>query len=103
MNVAIDRRINTSTIFTDNVGVQRDLINTNNMTAWWLNHRVSNIKRLLNIAQVNIEVILMEWNGLADKLAAHGTSRHGISLFHQGLDLPRWLMKWLRKNNYRFV
>lgn len=82
LKVVVDRGIITTTVFTDSVGFQRALINTNNVTAW-----------RLNTDQVNIEVIPREWNTLADKFAMHGRSRHGISLFHQGLNLPRWLMK----------
>lgn len=72
LNVVVDWILNIAVIFMDSVRVQQALMHSNTMTAWRLNQRIFNIRRMLNLNQVNIEVIPRDWNNLVDKVAAHG-------------------------------
>lgn len=50
-------------------------------------------KRNEFIGKSLILLIPREWKGLADRLAVHGRSEPALSLFHQGRDLQRSMMK----------
>ncbi|XP_039113706.1 uncharacterized protein LOC120249264 [Dioscorea cayenensis subsp. rotundata] len=49
----------------------------------------------------SIHVIPRDWNLCAARLASHNVSLHSLSLFFQGRDLPRWLMKVFLANGFR--
>lgn len=40
-----------------------------------------------------LETIPREWNTVTDRLVNMGRRSIELSLFHQGKDLPRWLMR----------
>lgn len=47
---------------------------------------------LLNAGSPSMVLISREWNQIVIKLDRPGNNSHSLSLFHQGMDLPRWLM-----------
>ena len=96
-------QIQIANIFTDCVAVAQ---------AWNLN-RSDNIWRLLNLTNnlkhivekmgnPKVEVIPRDWKFLADDLARKGSLSPTISLFHRGLDLPRWLMRTIEDLGLHF-
>lgn len=77
------------------------------------NHQVSDNCRILNQAsEIHLllqspenpilDVVLRDWNSIADKLPNLGRSSVEVSLFHQGKDLPRWIMKICRNDGFCF-
>lgn len=71
------------------------VINTRNShNAWRADPWISIIHNLLvAIGDPMIYLIPKGRMEATAKLATHGFSLHTISLFHQGRDLPRWIMK----------
>lgn len=77
------------------------------------NHQVSDNCRILNQAsEIHLllqspenpilDVVLRDWNSIADKLPNLGRSSVEVSLFHQGKHLPRWIMKICRNDGFCF-
>lgn len=42
-----------------------------------------------------IHLTLRNWAGTTTRLSTHGASLHELTLFHQGRELPKWIMKSL--------
>lgn len=40
-----------------------------------------------------VDLILGRWNKIASSLSMQGLHVSQLSLFHQGMELPRWLMR----------
>lgn len=47
-------------------------------------------------------VIPKGWDAIAKRPAGLGFGLHGLTLYHQGRDLPRWLMKCIYSNGFSF-
>lgn len=61
--------------------------------AWRSQDEVNNVNQFTRInADLVIDYNPKDFNGVADALAWHGRSNLELTLFHNGLDLPRWLM-----------
>lgn len=103
LKIATDWRINITVIFTDYLEIQNVWNLPENMSPEGMHKKIHNLKCLYDLHRAQIEVIPREGNDLADKLAAQGRAWHELSLFHHGMDLPSWLMKWLHKNCYTLV
>ncbi|XP_039136253.1 uncharacterized protein LOC120273641 [Dioscorea cayenensis subsp. rotundata] len=62
------------------------------------------IRSIIDIVSVlgnpEIYVIPHSWNAATHRLAIHGLSQHSLSLFHQGRELPHWLMKIFLSNGF---
>lgn len=62
------------------------------------------IKSIIDILSVlgnpEIYAIPHSWNAATHRLAIHGLSQHSLSLFHQGRELPHWLMKIFLSNGF---
>ena len=56
----------------------------------------------LNAGSPSMVLVPREWTQIAIKLARHGNNSHLLSLFHQGMDLPRWLMKVTKQSGFYF-
>lgn len=64
---------------------------------WKMNLQVNALRELIaNSGGPRLIATPKCWNRAASSLAMHGLNHHDISLFHQGRDLPKWLMKSLR-------
>ncbi|KAJ0978384.1 hypothetical protein J5N97_013858 [Dioscorea zingiberensis] len=50
-------------------------------------------QKLLNSGQQRLDYIPWKWNKIAGSLAGHGINLVSISLFHRGMERPRWLMR----------
>lgn len=94
--------LNIAIIFIDCIDVQHLFTQTRLDVPNNLKLNFATIKHDQDLRYIAVEVIPRDWNHLADKLTAHGRSRHDISLYHQGYDLSRWLMKEAKKLNYCF-
>lgn len=55
---------------------------------------------LMNNPQINL--IQHTSSKVAAALAGHGIKARHISLFHKGLDMPRWLMKMFENTGLHF-
>ena len=57
---------------------------------------------LENHENLNVHVILGDWNNVVDKLAKHARCSHELPLFHRGMKLPHRLIKALEKDDPKF-
>lgn len=65
---------------------------------WRLNWQVSAIKELFaHFGDPKMNTIPRCWNQATSSIALHGLNHHNISLFHQGMDLPKWLMNCISR------
>ncbi|XP_039145745.1 uncharacterized protein LOC120282984 [Dioscorea cayenensis subsp. rotundata] len=64
--------------------------------AWRLRPLISSLSDYLSsLGHPRICIIPKAWLAIANSLALHGLNSHVLTLFHQGKDLPRWLMRQL--------
>lgn len=56
------------------------------------------IDYLNNLGSTLIYFIPRSWARIAFQLAIHGARLHELTLYHQGRDLPKWIMKDLKAN-----
>ncbi|XP_039136660.1 uncharacterized protein LOC120273975 [Dioscorea cayenensis subsp. rotundata] len=67
--------------------------------AWRLNPLILSINDYLSSFDLpRVCIIPKAWMNVANNLAIHGVNSHALTLFHQGKDLPRWLMKQVLKS-----
>ena len=103
ISYARDRWIRIDNIFTNcaTVGQALNLICSDNM--WRHTNQLKSIKHLIGeVGNPKVEVILRDWNMLAHILARKDTLSPKISLYHEGLDLLRWIMKEIEDHGLHF-
>ncbi|KAJ0980786.1 hypothetical protein J5N97_009041 [Dioscorea zingiberensis] len=59
-------------------------------------------QKLLNSGQQKLDFIPWKWNKIAGSLAGHGIKLVSLSLFHRGMERPRWLMRIVEASGYHF-
>ncbi|XP_039136863.1 uncharacterized protein LOC120274163 [Dioscorea cayenensis subsp. rotundata] len=71
----------------------------NHHHSWRLNPLLTSINDYLaELGCPQLHIIPHTWMTAAASLALHGLNSHVLTLFHQGRELPYWLMKQLKKN-----
>ena len=100
LKIAAEWILKIEVVFTDCLEARKVLERNTSHNVWRTNNKIAKLRRGLNRSNTNVEVIPREWNELADELAAHGRRTPEISLFHQGLDLPFWLMRSIKRAGY---
>lgn len=74
-----------------------------NQCNWKIQQSVKKIQEINNYREnLGLEVILREWNWIADKLADMGCAKMELSLFLQGRYLPNWLMMVIHNSKFWF-
>lgn len=90
-------------IFASNWELKEAIRNGNRQDNWRLQTRINEVLQSINSAgHPNVHLIPRKWAGVAHCLAIHGANLHELSLYHQGRDLPKWIMKKLLANNLNF-
>lgn len=68
---------------------------------WRHSKRINEIKHqlvLINNPQINL--IHHSWNKIATALAGHGIKGNQLSLYHRGVEKPKWLMKLINQAGF---
>lgn len=95
--------INISRIFVSFVELIKVLEDGSIINAWISNGAVANLRKLiLQFSNYRMDNIPRHWNRIAIALAARGTNLIPLSLFHIGMEKPRWLMKITQDAGFRF-
>lgn len=100
--VVDDRKIRVGHILMDYGEMAEAMIDDLDHHNWRISSSVINIKCLLNLYTLNVEVIPQDWTTFADCFAAKGYSTPQLSLFHQDLDIPHWLIKICTSTGFFF-
>lgn len=100
--LAVDWCLRIHTTFIDCLGIKIILNDGRGNNTWREIQTITRLKQILVLQNPEIAVIPRIWNTLADRLAVQGRTSHTISLFHQGLDFPRWLMKATKIAGFTF-
>lgn len=67
---------------------------TNSRCGWHFRGRINTLTHLISASnQPRIHIIPKDWMSPAHKLAYFASNLHTTSLYHSGLDLPRWIMR----------
>ena len=68
---------------------------------WRLQEQRVDVQRLLQEAgHPELLAVPRQWNSLALSLADRGLKATQLSLYHQGLDRPRWLMRTIERSGF---
>lgn len=89
-----DRSLNPNHIFCDCQELLEFFFCCHDSNLIWRFHGVHRVKNLLGCnLDTDLEYIPRDLNSVADALANFGRMNPARTLFHKGLDLPRWLME----------
>lgn len=89
-------------IFTVSKDLMELLNSADNMHNWRIDPYIVYLKDLLSsTSNPEIHLIPRNWMMAAHRLAIHGSSLHSLILYHQGKDLPHWLMKCITSNGFK--
>lgn len=83
-----------SNIYTSSEELWRSILFNEDLVSWrQCASKASLVQLLNNLNQPHIEFIPQHWNHIATALAARGIHASQLSLFHSGMETPKWLMK----------
>lgn len=103
IQAASTNQLNPHHIFTTNLDVHQlhrgNHFNPDGRLSHWINCITDAIRLAGNPC---LHHIPKEWSRPASKLAIHGLSLHVITMFHQGRDLPRWIMNCFDVSGFQF-
>ncbi|KAJ0988500.1 hypothetical protein J5N97_006856 [Dioscorea zingiberensis] len=70
----------------------------------WRSHpSITNLRQSwLRHEHLTMDFIPWKWNRMAGSLAGHGMNLVSISLFHRGMERPRWLMRKVEAAGFHF-
>ena len=103
LSITAELRMGIDHIFTDYTDLRDAVRKDYEPGNWRIHNRVNNISNLvMHNLNSTIEVIPRDWNLLVDHLVTQGKLFPEISLFHQGRELPRWLMKLYQTTCFHF-
>lgn len=70
---------------------------------WQLREHVLEIRRQIrSCSSIQLEYILRNLNKLADELQKFTLRNHVVSLYHKGLELPKWLVEAADAIDFKF-
>ncbi|XP_039142228.1 uncharacterized protein LOC120279366 [Dioscorea cayenensis subsp. rotundata] len=83
-----------SNIFISSEDLWMKICSNEGLISWRQDRSLDCLRRLLlQLNQPRIDAIPHYWNRVAAALAGHGMHASQLSLFHMGLEKPKWLMK----------
>lgn len=97
----IDSRIHVRHLFTSSQDLYTSMKNSGRHDDWRIKHLIRiGVDSLPLFGSPYIHVIPRGWDAISLHLARHGVGLHELSFFHQGRELPRWLMKCVLANGF---
>ena len=95
--------INLHKVFISSLGLLRLVEGVESESNWRLQEYRLDLQRLLlESDHPEVAIIPRQWNRLASSLAGRGFKATQLSLFHQGMERPRWLMRMIEWSGYNF-
>lgn len=105
--IALERveelNLNCKHIYINNSDLWRFLHGLEEVNNWRAANSLANIKhQMRRFNEPPIHLIPAQWNKIAATMASKGVNAFQLSLFHKGMDLPRWLMRLLEHSFFNF-
>ncbi|XP_039117861.1 uncharacterized protein LOC120253623 [Dioscorea cayenensis subsp. rotundata] len=95
--------LNCKHIYINNSDLWRFLYGLEEVNNWRAANSLANIKhQMRRFNEPPIHLIPAQWNKIAATMASKGVNAFQLSLFHKGMDLPRWLMRLLERSFFNF-
>ncbi|XP_039132528.1 uncharacterized protein LOC120269260 [Dioscorea cayenensis subsp. rotundata] len=94
LSYSMEARLRVSNVYISSVELWKALHLLENEVGWRHVHSFLHLRELLQLSNhPSVEVIPHQWNRIAAALAGHSISFPHLSLFHRGLEKPKWLME----------